>query len=64
MQDFIAIAIVLLAAVFLGRRALRSVLSRRSGCGTCGNCPSNGPTLVNISNLSHGETRRREASKT
>ena len=65
MQDFIAIAIVVIAAAFLARRGWQTLAKRRAGCGSCGNCPSNAAgntaNLVSISPIdSHAKAPRRE----
>jgi hypothetical protein len=65
MQDFIAILIVIAAAAFLGRRAWLALARRKAGaCGSCVSCPSNQPTLVNISDVPHIKTQRREDATT
>jgi len=66
MQDYTAIAIVLIAAAFLARRGWQTLAKRRAGCGSCGNCPSNAAgntanNLVSISPIvSHAKAPRRE----
>jgi hypothetical protein len=66
MQDYIAIAIVVIAAAFLMRRGWLTLARRRGGgCGSCGNCPSNSAgnsaNLVSISPIiSHAKAQRRE----
>jgi hypothetical protein len=65
MQDIIALFIVVVAAGFLIRRAMRHFSGQRAGsCGSCASCPADTPTLVSISNLPHGKAQRREDIKT
>ncbi len=46
-QNSVAIAACLAAAVFIGWRAWKAVAGRSSGCGTgCGSCPSSAKSKV------------------
>jgi hypothetical protein len=47
-QDIIALSIVGLAAVYLGRVCWQSLMAKRSGCGSCGGCASDQQPLVQI----------------
>jgi hypothetical protein len=69
LQDIVSILIVILAAVFLARRAWQRIAARRGGsCGACLSCPSgdskeSSPLITIAPIISHAKAQRREELK-
>jgi hypothetical protein len=61
-QNTVAVALVLVAAVYLGWRGWRIVARKAGGCGACSNCPADqspaGKPLVTLDLLSQPKVRR------
>ncbi|HEV2970649.1 MAG TPA: FeoB-associated Cys-rich membrane protein [Pirellulales bacterium] len=61
-QNTVAVALVLVAAVYLGWRGWRIVARKAGGCGACSNCPADqspaGKPLVSLDALSPPKARQ------